>query len=238
MSSSRKRPYAFYAVRSGPDGAGGVYSSWEDCELVFQRNGVSDVEGFNDVQSANFFASERTQHDDRKRARMAEESRPPTNELLFEVYCTTSLDFLSGNASSLGFVVVRAGSSEALACGECGLSVPDSLMALLSPIAALKELKSEQGRILVFTDDVRLFWGVTTWIDQWRANGWHDMDGSVVAHQQTWEELEQMCSTHGPRLEWRYLQTIHCTPAMEQARRVAKEARLTGNYIRRTVSLP
>jgi ribonuclease HI len=76
------------------------------------------------------------------------------------------------------------------------------LRALIEALVALKE----PCTITVRTDSKYLRDGITTWIHNWKANGWmHKVKGQgkqPVKNRDLWEKLDELVSKHDVSWEW------------------------------------
>jgi ribonuclease HI len=74
-------------------------------------------------------------------------------------------------------------------------------MELTAAIEGLLALK-ERCEVEVVTDSEYLKNGITTWIANWKRNGWKTKAGKPVMNQDLWEELDALVSRHQVRWTW------------------------------------
>ncbi|HTX72437.1 MAG TPA: ribonuclease HI [Rectinemataceae bacterium] len=61
---------------------------------------------------------------------------------------------------------------------------------------------SGDATILVLTDSQYVKNGITTWIANWKRNGWRTSDKKAVKNRELWEELDLLVSRTRPRFQW------------------------------------
>ncbi len=72
-------------------------------------------------------------------------------------------------------------------------------MELMAAIEALRALK-QPSRIRLTTDSQYLRQGVTSWVKQWKANGWRTASRQPVKNQDLWVCLDRVVESH--QIEW------------------------------------
>ncbi len=77
-------------------------------------------------------------------------------------------------------------------------------MELRAVISALEEAeRSAPGApVVVNTDSQYVKNGITTWIANWKRNGWRTADKRPVKNQELWEELDAVASRVRPGFRW------------------------------------
>lgn len=108
----------------------------------------------------------------------------------------------SGNPGPGGWgVVLRdAAKRKELSGGE-----PDSTnnrMELTAAITGLEALRHPCA-VTLWTDSQYVRNGVTTWLANWKANGWRTADRKPVKNRDLWERLEAAAARH--QVDWRWL---------------------------------
>jgi ribonuclease HI len=94
-------------------------------------------------------------------------------------------------------------------------------MELRAAIAALETLKRPMT-VRIHTDSAYLRNGITTWLPQWKANGWRTADKKPVKNQDLWCALEAALGEH--RIEWHWVRGHSGHPENERADQLAREA--------------
>jgi ribonuclease HI len=72
-------------------------------------------------------------------------------------------------------------------------------MELSAAVEGLRALK-EPCEVEIVTDSQYLKNGITTWIHNWKRNGWRTSDKKPVVNQDLWLELDEQVARH--RTEW------------------------------------
>ena len=107
----------------------------------------------------------------------------------------------SGNPGPGGWgAILKFGSEEKeLSGGEH--ETTNNRMELMAAIEALKALKKPCSVTLV-TDSNYLKDGITTWIHNWKKNGWRTAAKKPVKNADLWEALEKATEKHDVTWEW------------------------------------
>lgn len=74
-------------------------------------------------------------------------------------------------------------------------------MELTAAVRALEALK-RPCRVVIHTDSEYLQKGITTWLHNWKRNGWKRKEGSLK-NKDLWQRLDRMAQQH--EIEWRWL---------------------------------
>jgi ribonuclease HI len=74
-------------------------------------------------------------------------------------------------------------------------------MELMAAISALEALK-RPCRVDLHTDSQYLRNGITTWIGNWKRNGWRTADKKPVKNADLWKRLEAALAQHQIRWHW------------------------------------
>ena len=74
-------------------------------------------------------------------------------------------------------------------------------MELTAALRGLEVLK-ERCEVEVVTDSEYVKNGITTWISNWKRNGWKTKARKPVVNQDLWEELDAQVSRHDLRWTW------------------------------------
>ena len=82
------------------------------------------------------------------------------------------------------------------------LATTNNRMELIAAIRALAALK-EPCSVEFFTDSEYLKNGITTWLAEWKANGWRTKKKKPVKNEELWRELEVVAERH--TVEWKWL---------------------------------
>ncbi len=74
-------------------------------------------------------------------------------------------------------------------------------MELIAAIQALEALKDD-CTVELHTDSNYLRDGITSWIENWKRNGWRTANRKPVKNADLWEKLEQARNRHNVRWHW------------------------------------
>jgi ribonuclease HI len=74
-------------------------------------------------------------------------------------------------------------------------------MELMAAIAAFEALK-RPCLVDLHTDSQYLRNGITTWINQWKRNGWRTADKKPVKNVDLWQRLDAVLAKHRVRWHW------------------------------------
>lgn len=75
-------------------------------------------------------------------------------------------------------------------------------MELMAAIKCLQALKKEGTVITINTDSQYVKNGITTWIHNWKKNGWKSSNKQPVKNQDLWKELDNLCQVHSVSWNW------------------------------------
>ena len=74
-------------------------------------------------------------------------------------------------------------------------------MELTAAVRGLEALK-EPCEVEIITDSQYLKNGITTWIDNWKRNGWKTKEKKPVLNQDLWQELDALNAKHHTVWSW------------------------------------
>ena len=93
-------------------------------------------------------------------------------------------------------------------------------MELLATIAALEAL-TKPCTVELYTDSQYLRQGITSWIHNWKRNGWKTADKKPVKNVDLWQRLEAALHQHEVRWHWVKGHAGH--PENERADQLARD---------------
>ena len=134
----------------------------------------------------------------------------------------------SGNPGPGGWgAVMRSGPHEKELYGY-EPATTNNRMELMAAIKSLEALK-RPSKVAITTDSSYVRDGITTWIHNWKKNGWRTADKKPVKNAELWKRLDELRIQH--KVEWHWVKGHAGHPenerADELARRGIKEARST-----------
>ena len=74
-------------------------------------------------------------------------------------------------------------------------------MELTAAIKALEALKGPSTAI-IYTDSVYVRDGITSWIHNWKRNGWKNAKKQPVKNDDLWRQLDALMAIHNVELQW------------------------------------
>lgn len=79
----------------------------------------------------------------------------------------------------------------------------NNIMELTASIQALEQIKDVDKKIIIFTDSNYVKNGITSWINNWKINGWLTSSKKEVKNKEMWERLDKL--TNSLQIEWRWV---------------------------------
>jgi ribonuclease HI len=73
-------------------------------------------------------------------------------------------------------------------------------MEIKAVIEALKLLKKSSDNVKIYTDSKYVKDGITSWIFNWKKNGWRNSNRKIVKNSDLWKELDEEVQNH--KIEW------------------------------------
>ena len=93
-------------------------------------------------------------------------------------------------------------------------------MELTAAIAALETLK-RTCKIHLHTDSIYLRDGITSWIHNWKRNGWRTTAKKPVKNVDLWQRLDEAIQSHD--IEWHWIKGHAGDPGNEAADALARQ---------------
>ncbi len=110
----------------------------------------------------------------------------------------------SGNPGPGGWAFVLKGpAGETLGSGG-EANTTNNRMELRAVISGLEEAErhSPGAAVHLITDSQYVKNGITSWINNWKRNGWLTSDKKPVKNRELWEELDKVVARVRPRFSW------------------------------------
>jgi ribonuclease HI len=109
-----------------------------------------------------------------------------------------------GNPGPGGWgVLLKSGSTEKeLFGGELGTT--NNRMELTAVIQALQALK-RPCQVTLHADSQYVLKGITEWLEGWKAKGWKTAAKQPVKNVDLWQRLDEVVSTAGHEIDWRWV---------------------------------
>jgi ribonuclease HI len=97
----------------------------------------------------------------------------------------------------------------------------NNIMELTAAVEALKCLK-EPCKIILTTDSTYVKNGISSWIFNWKKNGWKTANKKPVKNKNLWQELDSLCQNH--KIIWEWVKGHSGHPENERCDELANEA--------------
>ena len=126
----------------------------------------------------------------------------------------------SGNPGPGGWGAILHfnGTEKELSGGE--RDTTNNRMEMMAAIEALKALK-KPCKVTVVSDSKYLKDGITTWIHNWKKNGWRTAAKKPVKNADLWKQLEVAIQRH--QVEWHWVKGHAGNPENERADELARQ---------------
>jgi ribonuclease HI len=126
----------------------------------------------------------------------------------------------SGNPGPGGWgAVLRSGAHVKEICGGESLTT-NNRMELMAAIQALERL-TRPSSVVLHTDSVYLRSGITSWLPNWKRNGWRTSDKKPVKNADLWQRLEAAVERH--QVSWLWVKGHAGDPGNERADALANQ---------------
>jgi ribonuclease HI len=135
---------------------------------------------------------------------------------MFELYTDGSC---LGNPGRGGWAAI---SKDFKICG----AKPNTTNNIMEMTAIIKALEKcallNEKCVRIFTDSNYTKQGITSWIHNWKKNGWKTSSGGDVKNKELWIELDKLrdCFT---MIEWRWVKAHNGDPKNEEVDKLARE---------------
>lgn len=97
----------------------------------------------------------------------------------------------------------------------------NNIMELSAAVEALKLLK-EPCNVILTTDSNYVKNGISSWIFNWKKNGWKTSAKKPVKNKQLWQELDNLAQNH--TIQWEWVKGHSGHPENERCDELANEA--------------
>lgn len=132
-----------------------------------------------------------------------------------------------------GALLLSAGFEKELYGGE--LSTTNNRMELTAVIEALAALR-RPCNVELYLDSEYVRKGITEWIAGWKARGWRTAAKQDVKNVDLWRQLDQLVSTAGHQIDWRWVKGHSGDPGNERADMLANRGVESARKLGRGVS--
>jgi len=94
------------------------------------------------------------------------------------------------------------------------------MTAILRALEQVRQMNEKSVRI--FTDSNYTKQGITSWIHNWKKNGWKTSSGGDVKNRELWIELDKIRDCF-IMIEWRWVKAHNGDPKNEEVDKLARE---------------
>lgn len=113
-----------------------------------------------------------------------------------------------------GVLLKSANAERELFGGE--LATTNNRMEMTAVIEALGALKRPCA-VTLYMDSQYVLKGLTEWLPGWKAKGWKTASKQPVKNADLWQKLDQLVSTSGHTIDWRWVRGHNGDPGNERA---------------------
>lgn len=117
-----------------------------------------------------------------------------------------------------GALLKSGGTEKELFGGELGTT--NNRMELMAVIQALQALK-RPCQVTLHADSQYVLKGITEWLVGWKAKGWKTAAKQPVKNVDLWQQLDEVVSTSGHKIDWRWVRGHNGDPGNERADELA-----------------
>jgi ribonuclease HI len=127
----------------------------------------------------------------------------------------------SGNPGPGGWgALLSCGGKTKEICGGEPSGTTNNRMELMAAIQAL-ELLTRPAVVRLHTDSAYLRNGITSWLPNWKRNGWRTADKKPVKNDDLWQRLDAAASKH--QVQWLWVKGHAGDPGNERADALANQ---------------
>ena len=99
----------------------------------------------------------------------------------------------------------------------------NNAMEMTAVIMAIQEcLKRGIHEIRLFTDSTYVKNGITSWIKNWKKNGWHTSTGTPVKNRELWVQIDSL-SRQMKIVEWHWVKAHNGNAENEEVDKLARD---------------
>lgn len=113
-----------------------------------------------------------------------------------------------------GALLKSADAQKELFGGELGTT--NNRMEMMAVIEALSALK-RPCHVTLYVDSQYVLKGITEWVSGWKARGWKTAAKQPVKNVDLWQRLDELVSTSGHKIDWRWVRGHTGNPGNEHA---------------------
>jgi|TARA_B100001559_G_scaffold24527_1_gene19621 ribonuclease HI len=135
---------------------------------------------------------------------------------MYEIYTDGSC---LGNPGRGGWAAI---SKDFKICGAQP-NTTNNIMEMTAILRALEQVRQmNEKSVRIFTDSNYTKQGITSWIHNWKKNGWKTSSGGDVKNRELWIELDKIRDCF-IMIEWRWVKAHNGDPKNEEVDKLARE---------------
>ena len=135
---------------------------------------------------------------------------------MYEIYTDGSC---LGNPGRGGWAAI---SKDFKICGAQP-NTTNNIMEMTAILRALEQVRQmNEKSVRIFTDSNYTKQGITSWIHNWKKNGWKTSSGNDVKNRELWIELDKIRDCF-IMIEWRWVKAHNGDPKNEEVDKLARE---------------
>jgi ribonuclease HI len=135
---------------------------------------------------------------------------------MYEIYTDGSC---LGNPGRGGWAAI---SEDFKLCGASAKTT-NNIMEMTAILRALEEsVKRDIQEVRIFTDSNYVKQGITSWIHNWKRNGWKTSGGGDVKNRELWIQIDEL-RVKIKVIEWKWVKAHNGHPQNEAVDRLARE---------------
>ena len=135
---------------------------------------------------------------------------------MYEVYTDGSC---LGNPGRGGWAAI---SKDFKLCGAQP-NTTNNVMEMTAIVKALEQcIWMEEKYVRIVTDSNYVKQGISTWIHNWKKNGWKTSSGTNVKNKELWVKLDELRERF-TMIEWKWVKAHNGTPQNEEVDKLARE---------------
>ena len=108
----------------------------------------------------------------------------------------------SGNPGSGGWGAILLYKGHEKRISGSAKETTNNRMEMMAVIESLKAVKKSEAQITVYTDSKYVQNGITSWIHNWKKNGWKGSNKKPVKNVDLWQDLDKESSKYDIDWQW------------------------------------
>ncbi|NP_990329.2 ribonuclease H1 precursor [Gallus gallus] len=231
--ATEKEAWAFVGA-GPPDGQQSAPAETHGASAVAQENASHREEPETDVLCCNackrpYEQSTNEEHTVKRAKHDEEQSTPVVSEAKFSYMGEFAVVYTDGCCSGNGRNRARAGIGVYWGPGH-PLNISERLPGrqtnqraeIHAACKAIEQAKSQNiKKLIIYTDSKFTINGITSWVENWKTNGWRTSSGGSVINKEDFQKLDSL--SKGIEIQWMHIPGHAGFQGNEEADRLARE---------------